>query len=153
MTLPDKPSVVTPDLDLLSTFGGTIATYTAPQLSNGYGIGTPLGQILTTTQLNYLIAYMTEWIKYASDSLDAIDHITGTHDIADTDTTETVTFASAQPDTDYNIILTPVKQTGTPTTNSYIAYISNKTVNGFDITSLAAPSAGATVRWNWLLVR
>jgi len=73
MQLPEDPSVLTPDLTIKTTFGGTKTTYSAADLNNGYGSGTSLGLKYKSSELNHNQQYNIEWLKYLSDCIDYFD--------------------------------------------------------------------------------
>lgn len=68
-------------------------------------------------------------------------------------TTGTHSFGSAQPDTNYQILANPISSTGGPAPASNRILSIAKTVNDFTITVEAAPGVGATVNFDFLLVR
>jgi len=72
MTMPNKPNLGDSTLDLKDTFGGNKTTYSQDDITNGYGVGTPLGQKLKSEIFNHNLQYDIEWIKYVSDAIDYI---------------------------------------------------------------------------------
>lgn len=77
----------------------------------------------------------------------------GTLTISGADDTATTAFDAELPDANYRIALTCTGYTGNPATNSFIVIQVQKTAGGFAFETLAAPGAGATVVWDWLIVR
>jgi hypothetical protein len=77
---------------------------------------------------------------------------TGTVTLSGTATTTTVTFATAEPDTLYNVIgLVPTPGTGTPTMS--FVYPSDKTTAGFTVNAASAPGASNDVIVVWTTSR
>lgn len=68
-------------------------------------------------------------------------------------TTAVHTFAVAQADTAYMVLLTPVSNTGTPDPDSNHVLTVTKTTANFTITVEAAPNVGNTVTYDFLVLR
>lgn len=77
----------------------------------------------------------------------------GSFNIADAATTALVTFASAQPDTNYEITFGPQAIAGAPAIDASIVRSYAKTTTDFTVTIAAAPGAGTSVTISWQLQR
>lgn len=80
--------------------------------------------------------------------------VAGTASIAETATFVDVTLTTEQADADYWVLPVVESISGAAATNSKVCNgVSNKTTTGFRISSVAAPGAGTSVTWRWLLGR
>lgn len=79
--------------------------------------------------------------------------LSGTVTISDTATTGVVTLAEALADTAFHAILVPSASTGTPAAGSRDVVTIVNATTGFTVTLGAAPGAGNSVTFNWLLHR
>jgi hypothetical protein len=88
----------------------------------------------------------------SSTSVDA-KNLTGQVTISGTDVNAVETFAVAETDTDYNIIASSSSITGGPNNGAYVVQTIDKTTTNFTISVTAAPGAGTSVTFDWILVR
>jgi hypothetical protein len=77
----------------------------------------------------------------------------GQVEISGANTSVTVTFDSAEPNATYYVTATPSSYVGTPATGSNRIIQITKTTAGFTLFIETAPVGGATVRFDWILVR
>lgn len=68
-------------------------------------------------------------------------------------TTGTVTFTVEEPDNNYKLVVTPVSDTGTPAAGSNRVKKIAKSEDEFVVTIEAAPGDGASVTFDWILIR
>ena len=87
--------------------------------------------------------------------LDAVRarNISGTVTVSGLSTGATITFPSAQPDTNYTIIIQAYTSAGAPTTDSFVIGTKSYTVNNASFTLRAAPALGNSVSFDWQLIR
>jgi len=111
---------------------------------------TSLAQAQATANEAYtLAAGLQVALAAVNDIIDAF----GTVTVSNTDTEGTVTFAEAQDDATYEIVLTASAETGTPAAGSATVTKQAKTASGFTITLEAAPGASNSVTFSWILRR
>lgn len=79
--------------------------------------------------------------------------ITGTVQISETNSSGSVAFTTAQPDTNYVILLQARTVSGAPATGAYTISSKTYTTTGFSFNLLAAPGAGTSITFDWQLVR
>lgn len=79
--------------------------------------------------------------------------ITGTVTVSEGATTGSVTFASAQSDTAYTVILQAKDSAGSPAIDSFIVKSKTYTTAGFTFTIGAAPGEDNSVTFEWQLIR
>jgi hypothetical protein len=79
--------------------------------------------------------------------------ISGTVTIGAADVGFTVTFGTAQADTDYTVNVQAVSSTGAPVIGAFVIKQKTYTVNDFSVILYAAPGAGAGVTFEWQLIR
>ena len=77
----------------------------------------------------------------------------GTVTFTSADTSKAVTFAVAEPDTNYNVFLTVNGSAGTPASGSSTIVDVQKTISGFTAFVSAAPGVGNAVAYAWQLSR
>jgi len=82
-----------------------------------------------------------------------VNGLAGSFTLGAGDIASTVVFASAQPDTDYYVTLTPTDDSGSPVANSRVVRKVEKTVDDFEVTVVAPPGGGNTVTFDWILRR
>jgi hypothetical protein len=82
------------------------------------------------------------------------NNLRGTVLIADANTNAAVTFATAEPDANYQVWLTIAARTGAPAAGAYIPIPTTAlATTGFTVNLTAAPGAGTDVTYNWLVIR
>lgn len=81
------------------------------------------------------------------------DQLRGAKTIADTNTTATVTFPIAEPDTNYFILTSVSGTSGAPASGATRTFVTNKTTAGFTVNLEAAPGSGNNVTVDWLMLR
>lgn len=91
-------------------------------------------------------------LQSAGASSDA-NNFGGVFSVADTATSATVTFGTAEPDIGYRLAITLIDTTGTPAAGSNRLLKVVRTTGGFTATIEAAPGTGATQTFSWLLYR
>jgi hypothetical protein len=79
--------------------------------------------------------------------------IFGTVTVAAAATTGVATFAAAQADAVYNLVLSPVSITGTPDVGAFRVTAIAQTAAGFTVTVAVAPGLGNSVTFNYQLRR
>lgn len=77
----------------------------------------------------------------------------GSFSIADPDTSATVTFADAEPDTDYYVVVTASAESGAPAVNAHIVSSITKSTTGFTVNIAAAPGVGTSVTFDYIKIR
>ena len=77
----------------------------------------------------------------------------GQCEISGASTSITVTFSNSEPDANYYVTATPATYTGTPATGSNRITQISKSTTGFTLFIETAPAGGATVRFDWIMVR
>lgn len=77
----------------------------------------------------------------------------GTVTFGAADTTKTVTFAVAEPNTSYSILLTVNGAAGTPASGAFVVTDIQKTTSNFTAYVSAAPGVGNAVAYAWSIVR
>jgi len=87
----------------------------------------------------------------AQDDMD--DQIFGEITVSGANPSATHTFAEAQPDTSYSVVLAAKSKTGTPATGAYEIAEQTYTTADFTITVEAAPGVGNSVTFVWHLRR
>jgi hypothetical protein len=80
-------------------------------------------------------------------------NIAGVFTVSDTSTGSLVTFPAEEDDTDYEVVITPARKTGTPAAGSNRVLTYAKTNAGFTPTLEVAPGSGNSVTFSWFLVR
>lgn len=83
----------------------------------------------------------------------AANNLRGTVTVVDAATTGAVTFTTAETNSSYYLSVTPVSKTGSPAAASNRVSEIAKTGSGFTITVEAAPGAGTTRVFDWVLIR
>lgn len=80
---------------------------------------------------------------------------TGTFTVSGSASTSSISFAAdkQQPDTNYKVFLTVANFTGGPVLDSLLPIRQVVTTSGFTITLGLAPGTGASVTYNWLILR
>lgn len=81
------------------------------------------------------------------------NNLRGDFQIATTSTSATVTFGTAEPNASYNVVVTPTTNTGPPAAGANRVKEISKLAGSFTVTVEAAPGAGATQNFDWILVR
>lgn len=91
----------------------------------------------------------------AIDALEAINatRVVGQLTVNETDTTATHSFATAQTDTNYYVQCTCIGVTGSPTVDAVVITDITKATGSFTITVNAAPGAGNTTIFDFLVYR
>lgn len=127
---------------------------------------TTLAQAQTTANLAYALADQADVKADALDTrLDTAEpkittlenrlngFITDTFTISEAFTGVSVTFGTAQPDDNYRVLIQAKSFTGTPAIGAFI--IASKTYNAadFSVTLYQAPGTGASVTYEWQLIR
>ena len=79
--------------------------------------------------------------------------VVGSVTVSNTNTTGTVTFKYAEPDANYKVICTPSSVSGTPAASSTIITRITKTTTNFVVTVAAAPGAGNSVTFDYIIGR
>lgn len=77
----------------------------------------------------------------------------GSVTVSDTNTVTTVTFATAEPDTNYSVFLQVKSFSGVTSTDPLLVTNKVYTTANFQFTINAAPGAGHSVTYEWFLVR
>lgn len=141
-------------------FGGTVNyVSTSGQISHGAGnylLGTFTDNASSRLRLDSTsTGGKISGLRGLSTTKTPANNIAGTASITGAATTATVTFGTAEPDTSYNIYLTPAVSGGTPAAGSLRASapIAQRATGSFRIDLEAAPGAGNTVAIDWLLLR
>lgn len=85
----------------------------------------------------------------------AMDRITATGEvvISDTNSTATITFTTAQPNTSYSVFVQAVDYAGGPSIDAFHVVKKTKTVNSFTFTIFQAPGAGKSVTFEFFVMR
>jgi len=79
--------------------------------------------------------------------------VSGTVNIADANTSATVNFGVAQPDTNYRVIIQPISVVASPASGAFTIRTKTYGTSSFSFTIVAAPGVGNTVTYEWQLVR
>lgn len=79
--------------------------------------------------------------------------ISGSFTITDTADTATVTFADAQADSSYRVMVQATGTTGTPDDMSYVLKSKTYGTADFSVTLVAAPGLANSVTFDWQLIR
>lgn len=77
----------------------------------------------------------------------------GTNTISDAAASVTVPLNEAQSDANYKILVTVCGYSGAPAANSRIVKSITNSADSFQVEMVAAPGAGTSITFNWLLVR
>lgn len=80
-------------------------------------------------------------------------NVDGTVTVSDANTGATVTFGTAQVDTNYTVMIQPKTISGAPATNAYIIKTKTYGTADFSFTLIAAPGVGSSITYDWQLVR
>lgn len=81
------------------------------------------------------------------------NNLRGSVTISDANTTAAVSFATAETDTSFFVIVSATVSAGTPAAGSTRCYVTNQATSGFTINLEAAPGAGNSVRVSWFIIR
>lgn len=79
--------------------------------------------------------------------------VSGTTTISDANSSATVTFGSAQPDTAYTVNVQAKSSSGSPAIDSFVVTSKTYTTGNFGFTIGAAPGVGNSVTYEWQLIR
>lgn len=78
----------------------------------------------------------------------------GTVTVSGASASQTLTFSgSGEPDTAYDLILTPASFAGTPAIDAFVVKQQTKNTGDFTITVFGAPGIGNSVTFSWVLIR
>lgn len=73
--------------------------------------------------------------------------------ISEANTSGTATFTTEEADTNYSVFLTPVAITGAPASGAFTVKTVTKATTGITPTLVAAPGAGTSVTFDYIVVR
>lgn len=79
--------------------------------------------------------------------------ISDTFTVSETDVGAEVTFGTEQPDTDYRIIVQPLSETGTPSSDAYTVKTKTYATDKFTVIMLSSPGSGNSITYEWQLIR
>lgn len=79
--------------------------------------------------------------------------ISGTVTISNPNNVETITFTTPQPDANYRVEVQAVSSTGSAALGSFVIIAKTYTATNFSFTLGAAAGSGATVTFDWQLIR
>ncbi len=94
-----------------------------------------------------------EFVKGISMSKTASRNLSGQVTISGTDQIAVYTFPAAEPNNNYFLTITPVKNTGTPAAGSNRVLSVQKQATNFQLTVEAAPGEGNSVTFDWHLIQ
>lgn len=92
-------------------------------------------------------------VRSISGSGTAANNLGGVITIASTSASTTFTFPTAEPDTSYRILATPIAIAGTPAAGANRPYTTVRNTTDFTLTVEVAPGAGNSVTFAWMLFR
>lgn len=93
-------------------------------------------------------------VESISGTLTAGRNLRGTFSISGTSpTSDPITFANAEPDNSYYLVVTPVGKSGSPAPDSLHVESISKSAGSFTVTLKAAPGSGSSRTFDWILIR
>ncbi|MER8383596.1 hypothetical protein [Mesorhizobium sp. M1399] len=81
------------------------------------------------------------------------ENLGGTLVVDGASSTATVVFPTAEPDANYRLVITPLDLSGKPSIGSNRVLFVERSTEKFTVTVEAAPGAGSSVEFSWLLFR
>lgn len=105
----------------------------------------------TTNALSRLLQWGNQVFRNAEASINRWE--TGTFTVSDTDTQAEVTIARQQSDANYLFLVTPLAISGTPADLAHSIASVQRAQQSATVTLKAAPGAGASITYSYLVAR